>query len=247
MPTTSRIRLMSYNIHGCIGRGNRYDHDATMRVIQQSGADIIALQEVYDEQPADRRFLQMLQKSEYEVRYGRTLQHESRGEYGNVLLSLWPISRVELIDISVAGVEPRGAIHARIAHPAKTVDVIATHFGLSAQERLLQARKLAAYAEQIDSGPDEPEANLLVLMGDLNEWRPRGRALRALRSVFGTSPAIRTFPARCPVFALDRILVAPAELMTMRTIPAFPGARTASDHLPLIADITVPRHSPPGQ
>ena len=105
------LRLMTFNVHGCIGRRRRYDEALVMQVIEESGADFVALQEVYDEEPEDRRFLWRLENSSYsEMVYGITLTHETRGSYGNVLLSRWPLDEVEKLDISVMPHEPRGAI-----------------------------------------------------------------------------------------------------------------------------------------
>lgn len=42
--------IASYNVHKCVGRDRKFDPDRTSRVIQEIGADIIALQE------ADSRF-----------------------------------------------------------------------------------------------------------------------------------------------------------------------------------------------
>jgi len=37
--------IASYNVHKCVGRDRKFDPDRTSRVIQEIGADIIALQE----------------------------------------------------------------------------------------------------------------------------------------------------------------------------------------------------------
>jgi len=79
-----------------------------------------------------------------------------------------------------------------------------------------------------------------LLMGDLNEWYLWGRPLRWLHSHFREMPsAPRTFPAHRPVFALDRIWVSPAGSLRKLVRHATPLARSASDHLPLIAEIVV--------
>jgi endonuclease/exonuclease/phosphatase family metal-dependent hydrolase len=80
----------------------------------------------------------------------------------------------------------------------------------------------------------------MLLMGDLNEWYLWGRPLRWLHSHFREMPeAPRTFPARRPMFALDRIWVAPAGSLRRLVRHASPLARIASDHLPLTAEVVV--------
>lgn len=68
--------------------------------------------------------------------------------------------------------------------------------------------------DALRSGPD----HLLVLLGDINEWRPRAYVRRRLEQFFGPSAGVRTFPARYPVLAL---------------------ARVASDHLPVRGTIVL--------
>jgi endonuclease/exonuclease/phosphatase family metal-dependent hydrolase len=85
---------------------------------------------------------------------------------------------------------------------------------------------------------DNPHPTLL--MGDLNEWYLWGRPLRWLHAHFNEIPATPpTFPARRPLFALDRIWVAPSGSLRRLFGHATPLARVASDHLPLIAEVVV--------
>ena len=79
-----------------------------------------------------------------------------------------------------------------------------------------------------------------ILLGDLNEWRRRGRsALRGLEPTFGVSPSILSFPSRRPIFALDRILGWPEGLTTDLAVHKTPLARRSSDHLPLTARVNL--------
>jgi endonuclease/exonuclease/phosphatase family metal-dependent hydrolase len=79
-----------------------------------------------------------------------------------------------------------------------------------------------------------------ILLGDLNEWRRRGRsALRGLEPTFGIAPSILSFPSRRPIFPLDRILGWPAGLITDLAVHDTPLARRSSDHLPLTAKVNL--------
>lgn len=80
------IRLLTYNIHGCIGRGGRHQPDAILEVIRESNAEVVALQEVFDEGDDDLRLLESLEDLGY-----RSVMHDEtmdtpRGPYGNVLI-----------------------------------------------------------------------------------------------------------------------------------------------------------------
>jgi endonuclease/exonuclease/phosphatase family metal-dependent hydrolase len=77
--------------------------------------------------------------------------------------------------------------------------------------------------------------DIIVLMGDLNEWFPWGRPLHWLRDYFDKISSPASFPACCPVLSLDRILIRPYTSMASIETHKSSLARTASDHLPLMA------------
>jgi endonuclease/exonuclease/phosphatase family metal-dependent hydrolase len=151
-------------------------------------------------------------------------------QHGNALLTALPVDDVRSHDLSIAGREPRGALEVHVRHGHARVRVVVTHLGLRAGERRRQVERLLRII------PDDDVA-ATVLLGDINEWWLWGRPLRWLHRRFGTSPALRTFPARAPVFALDRIWAHPAGAITEVARVATPGARRASDHLPIIATL----------
>jgi len=227
---------MTFNVHGCIGRGGKYDQGLVMQVIEESDADFVALQEVYDEDPEDRRFLSSLENSSYsEMVYGITLTHEMRGPYGNVFLSRWPLSEVKRLNISIEPYEPRGAIRVKAKLGQRCIDLTATHLGLRKKERAMQLSKLIDEWKLGERESSEDE--IFCFMGDLNEWLPGGGILRQLSRQFGRSPFIRTFPSGRPAFALDRIFVRPRQLALRWFAARTQAARRASDHLPLLADL----------
>jgi endonuclease/exonuclease/phosphatase family metal-dependent hydrolase len=128
--------------------------------------------------------------------------------------------------------EPRGAIDTTLVVGGHAVRVLSTHLGLRPYERRQQVRRVLA---TIDPGGTAP----VVLMGDLNEWFLWGRALRWLHADFHPRPAPATFPARWPVFALDRIWIRPAQHLRSIATHVTAVSRVASDHLPLVADIRI--------
>src|SRR4029079_14345883 len=93
----------------------------------------------------------------------------------------------------------RPALDDEVKAGGKPVRVIVTHLGLKPYERRFQVRKMLALVKQI------PAVQRVVVLGDINEWLPLGRPLRWLNELLGHSPAERSFPARWPLFALDRV------------------------------------------
>jgi endonuclease/exonuclease/phosphatase family metal-dependent hydrolase len=227
--SNSDVKVASYNIHLAIGRDGSFQPFRIAEVIEQMGADTVALQEVSLGNPG----FDMLQ---YLSKYcgmtgiaGPTLMTRG-GRYGNGILTRRKITKTRLWNLSVHRCEPRGAIETWLDCNGRPLRVIATHFGLWPAERRRQARRLVTILE---SGEGVPT----VLLGDVNEWFLWGRPLRLMRRHFGHTPAPATFPSGHPVVALDRIFVEPRNVLRRIAVHASGAARIASDHLPVTATL----------
>lgn len=227
----SRLRLATYNIHSGIGRDGRRDLGRTAQVIGELGADVVALQEVDSRHDVADTLTFLAGHTGMTALAGPTLQRKD-STYGNAVLTRARVLEVQHIDLSVPRREPRGALNVRVAVSGLSLRIVATHLGLRPAERRAQITTLLAMLER---GPTA----LTVLMGDLNEWLLWGWPLRRLRAHFGRVPAPPTFPAYWPLLALDRIWVQPRDRLQRIGVHGSWLARQASDHLPLVADITV--------
>lgn len=231
---SERLRLLSYNIHGCIGRDGVEDAERVLDVIRTADADVVSLQEVYDLDDADRSFLRGLEQLNYDsVIYGQTMRKEI-GHYGNILMTRRRPTEFERIDLSVDHAEPRGAIRARLPFGEHGLSLMVTHLGLGAAERQAQLDRLfQIYREAEGDEPIGPR----ILMGDLNEWWPMSYNLFSVRKRYARSSEWPTFPSFFPVFALDRICVDnfPGRIVYRR--PSHESAKWASDHCPIQADL----------
>lgn len=222
----TRLRLATYNIHGCIGSDGRYDPERILAVIKQLDADVIALQEVVSLYKNDVNLLDSLgDRLGMHIIPGLTMFRES-SSYGNAVLSRWKMDRVSQINISFQNLEPRGAISMTTKIGTNRVHIIATHLGLSRSERQAQTHALL---QKFQKHP----ADIHVLMGDLNEWYPWSNRLRQLRKHFFKTASPATFPAGFPILALDRILVQPSAYQQNPEPIKNSLTRSASDHLPL--------------
>jgi endonuclease/exonuclease/phosphatase family metal-dependent hydrolase len=200
-------------------------------VLGELDADVLALQEL---QWRSSDALHLLDRFAADLGQrsipGPTLLRPD-GHYGNAVLTRLPVSQVRLVDLTVHGHEPRGAIDALLESTRGALRVVATHLGLLPGERRLQMRKMLAW---LDDGPSQHPT---VLMGDINEWFLWGRPLRWLHARFGYAPAPATFPSCLPVFALDRVWMRPRDRLRRVSVHDSRRARQASDHLPLLAQI----------
>lgn len=223
------LAVASYNIHLAIGSDGRFDPARIAAVLRELDADVVALQEVQlGPEPCDvLAFLR--EDTGYEAVAGPTL-YGRHGQYGNAVLTRRPVIGVRQLDLSVARHEPRGALDVTLLGAGGPVRIVATHLGLRPGERRRQVRRLLDECA-------EPFPGTTVLLGDLNEWLLWGRPLRWLHAFFQRTPSPPSFPARRPLFALDRVWVHPRRALRALAVHASPLARIASDHLPVRAVI----------
>ncbi len=227
--------VVSYNVHGCVGRDRTRDADRVAAAIRDFGADVVGLQEVdtHSGPGLDSAQMDYLPHATGLNAARGPLLSRHHGHYGNLLLTPHPILAVRHLDLSIGRHEPRGALDCDIQLPDLVLRAVVTHFGLFPRERRLQATRLATHLAATAYEP-------LVVMGDLNEWRAQGPGLDALRQILRPQPAPPTFPAFFPLLPLDRIFVSPAQATVAIHTEASPLTRICSDHLPLCATVTLP-------
>ena len=103
------LSVATWNIHGAVGTDGRYSPDRIVGVLNEIGADIVALQEVASQQ-AHENFLRDLERATgYHVVAG-VLRQRRGHDFGNASLSRFPVKSVEHIDLAVHRYEPRGAL-----------------------------------------------------------------------------------------------------------------------------------------
>jgi endonuclease/exonuclease/phosphatase family metal-dependent hydrolase len=229
------VSALSYNIHECVGTDRRRDPSRIAQIINESGAQIIGLQEVHSDSSGAEELHQMnylAAVTGLQAVPGPSLERRN-GHYGNVLLTSCKILTVEKLDLSYPGREPRGAIDADLEICGEAVRVMVTHLGLLPAERRFQVRKLLTALA-------EPRTRIAILLSDFNEWLPTGRSLRWIHTQLGKTALVRTFPSGFPIFALDRIWVSPASALVELSRVRTALSRIASDHLPLKAILRVP-------
>ena len=217
------LRIASYNVHGCVGRGNVRDVARVAAVIRELDCDTVGLQEVFDSRELSRL-------TGLDVVSGTPHMWHER-HVGNALLTSRLVLAVRHHDWTWPGHEPRAALDVDLEVGGEPVRVIVTHLGLKPYERRFQVGKILNLLKQV------PLAERLVVLGDINEWLPLGRPLRWLNELLGRSPAERTFPSAWPLFALDRVWVRPRHALLAYGAHRSPLAARASDHLPVKAII----------
>ena len=242
------MRLVTWNIHGGLGRDGRRDLGRVAALLEDMKCEVAALQEVGD---AHRRSVEteladqaswLGRRLGWFVAYGPNLV--LRGQpYGNAILSRFPIVRAHNYDLSVPNREPRGCLRADLSLPGgQSLHLFDLHLGLSGGER----RRQAAMLFSADLLRDTALAAPLVLCGDFNMWSPLpGPIMRLLRTALRDAAVIcghrrATYPSALPLLRLDRAYVDAGVDVLGCSVVNDPRTRAASDHLPFWVDL-VPR------
>ena len=243
------VRVLTYNVHACIGLDGRLSPERIARVIARHQPDIVALQELdvgrsrsghLDQARAIADALEM--SLEFHPTVSVADEH-----FGDAVLSPHPLRLVRAGGLPGIGLEPRGAIWVEADVPDRDgalqcVQLINTHFSLHPRERAMAADALL--------GPEwlgHPQARHdIVLCGDFNalSWFPSlrrltGRLADAQTGLDGHRPQ-RTWFGRFPIGRIDHVLVDPEWRVLRVDVPADTLARVASDHRPLVVDLAPP-------
>jgi len=241
------LRLLTYNVHRCLGIDGRYSPDRIARVIAASGADIIALQELDAFRPRSGgvdQAMTIAEQLEMRVHFHPALRLEEE-LYGDAILTNRPMRLVKADALPRPPGrlwEERGALWVEIdLGGGNALQVINTHFGLRDRERRMQADTILGPA-WIGREDFRPPA---VLLGDFNSV-PTSEAYRRLTARMRDAqralrrPAKPTFPTRLPILRIDHVFLMGE--IEVRSVTALRSrvARIASDHVPLAVDIRVP-------
>ena len=240
-----RLRVATYNVHGCRGMDARRSEQRIAEVIAMLDVDVIGLQEL----DLNRRRSAGVDQAALiadQLGWHRFFHPALRREdeqYGDAILSRYPMKlrkAQELPSVTTRVCpESRAAIWMEIETPGGAVQVINTHLGLGRRERFMQAQLLAGPEWLGSATTSDP----LILMGDFNSlpsspaFQILARQLRDVRTLVDPAPSLKSFPTRLPLLAVDHILV--NEGFDVNSVRIVRNAETkiASDHFPLVADL----------
>lgn len=248
LPVERRIRVMTYNVHSCVGTDGKLSTYRIAEVISRYNPDIVCLQELdagrlrtahADQAEEIARELEM----DFYFHPALALEKEL---YGDAILSRLPmrlrktgalpglVGRPEL--------EPRGALWVEILAGGVPLQVFNTHFGLLRAERDNQLHELLGPRWLGGVAPEKP----LVLCGDLNVvpgsrvYRLLSAHLRDVQCVLESHGPRNTWSALLPVGRIDHIFISDQLDVAAVFVPRNDLTKRASDHLPLVADLVLP-------
>ncbi len=232
------LRIVTYNVHRCRGLDGRTRPDRIVAVLRDIDADVIALQEVLGAGPTGASHAEEIGAA-LGMGWVMAPARQLRGhQFGNAVLSRFPITHHLAHDLSWKTCEPRRLQRADIGLDGVTLHVYNVHLGTAILERRHQAQRLAAIVL------DRHVAGPKLVLGDFNEWM-RGLATTLLSAKLNSVDLRnylrrrRTYPGVFPVLHLDHIYYAGRLEIVRIELPRTRVSLVASDHLPLVADVRV--------
>jgi len=229
-----RLRIVSWNVHGCVGTDGVFDPARTASVLRTLAPDVALLQEVGDNRgvhpPVDQADV-LAHELGMTCAVGITLR-ASRHGYGNCTLTRLPVLDSESVDLSYAGREPRLCLRVVLGRDELRLTTLNVHLGLGADERRHQLQQLL---------PTIDGAHPLVMGGDFNDFPPGPVSLTLHHRLSDAARGCgRTFPSRFALLRLDRLYLSPELAALDARVERSREVRTVSDHLPVVCDVEVP-------
>jgi endonuclease/exonuclease/phosphatase family metal-dependent hydrolase len=262
-PTTSAtpdtLRILTYNVHACVGMDGMLSPARIARVIAQCDADVVALQELDVRRPRTGDVDQahaIAHELEMDYHFHPAWQVEEES-YGDAILSrhamrlvhsgrlpsierIWPFRTGQTREPRRL-LEPRGAMWVELTLGDWQLQLINTHLGLFRRERSVQVDALLGSEWLAHRDCRDP----VILCGDFNAT-PKTREYRRLchhlcdaqLELNGHAPR-STWLSQSPLRQIDHVLVSPAIEVRRIDVPRTELARMASDHLPLLVEVRV--------
>ena len=230
------IKILSFNIHGGYDRSGTRDLKRVHDMMQDLEIDIGVFQEM--ETRASRGGaagdIEILAGAERPHRLPGLAMKEGEGWYGNLIVSRYPLARGLVHNLeSKRSFEPRNAVDTLIQTPLGNIRIIGTHLSLTPWERWSELHNLVSLMDKVE----ENEKNPLLLMGDINEWRPASRLLKHLNQLMTSAPCDKSFPSSFPLFRLDRVWHDHCPFTVAAKTIRDKKSRHFSDHLPVLVTL----------
>ncbi|MFW6598051.1 endonuclease/exonuclease/phosphatase family protein [Propionibacteriaceae bacterium Y2011] len=250
--TSETVKVLAFNIHAGIGIDGELDLERVARVIEDSEADIIGLQEVDRHWGSRSDYLdvaaELAERLEMNHVFGANLDlaptgdRTERRQYGTAILSRHAIIHprnhlLTNIEYPTRPTEQRGLLEATVIVRGTRINFGTTHLDHQrAEQRDLQVTEIL----EIQGRSTLPT----LLTGDLNAEPDAAEIVKLIEGgsyvdAFAGQDA-PTFPTEAPTKRIDYVLA--------RGVDSLVGDEVittdASDHLPVLTTVTVPtRHA----
>lgn len=234
---TKPVTIATYNIQIGLGMDKKYDLDRTAEAIRSFGAETVILNEV--DVKTDRSLGvdqpdYLAKKLGMNYAFGEASKRPG-GVYGNAVLSVHKIEKLDVIDIPANGSESRSALVVKI-HAPKPYYVIATHFSFEQTPKIKAVRLKCVdlITEYVKTKKYSP----VLFCGDLNSWHDSEVIQKVKANGFeivnDLNGKMLSYPSRKPKRLLDYLCIYPAGSVKAENCRVI--NTRASDHCPVAAE-----------
>ncbi len=246
-PEGKTLRVMTYNIYGAraTSPSNAADLDAIAEVIRRQDPDFVTLNEVdvFTERSGKNvhQARDLAEKLGMEWHFSKAID-QSGGEYGDAVLSKYPILEKRSYSLPCAAEQPgeqRSLCVIRVEIDGKSLYVASTHLDhlQGDASRMVQAAEIRTICSTELTGD-------LILGGDLNAI-PSSNVIATMTAFLTSAGSIEqyTFPSDEPTRKIDYIMYTPINHFGVQNCQVVSRADQqvngvdASDHRPVVADI----------
>ncbi|WP_286882778.1 endonuclease/exonuclease/phosphatase family protein [Sphingobacterium sp. UBA5980] len=230
------IKTMTYNIYSARKMGI----EAIASVIKKVDPDVVSLQEVERNtaiNPMDfpKEIAALTGMQYYYFAHALTLK---KGDYGNVILSKYPLLETKSIHLGVAndGDDIRSFGYALLEKEGKQFYFATTHLGYKKDDatRLKQIDEILAEIKNLKKP--------IILGADLNS-RPNSQTMPALQKWFSlpcqTPNCEWTVPTPKPTYTCDWLIYAPQQAFEVKDYAVQFWADKESDHFPVVGTFNI--------
>lgn len=243
------LRVMTYNIHSCMGIDGKIRPERVARVINHFDPDIVAVQEIdcHRVRSGGHDQAQLIADHLRMTHDFQAMFEEEKERYGIAIFAKQPFRIMKAAHLTAAEGrrEARGAIWVQLEIEGRqAIHFINTHFGLGRSERESQAEELLGQAWLGVIPDNEP----VILCGDFNSG-PRSKVFRRMQIRFRDVQLAAidhqprpTFSSMRPFLRIDHVFVSHHFSVEQVELPDTPTAVMASDHLPLCVELSLKTH-----
>lgn len=230
---TTTMKIVSWNIHSCIGNDRVCDPLRVVDAINSIDFDVICLQEVGWHLRGDKGFDQFrLFQERIPGSHFSSLTKTENAQFGNLIISRLPIKMTSTICLGRRWGIPRLMQVCDLVASNTVIHVLNTHLGLDPFERRAQIRTITEYVSSREG--NDP----IFLCGDFNAVT-NGRSISRLGNQFDEARSFRSFPSKYPVLNLDRIFARGFERYVNFAVLDEEIYASASDHIPVQSIVAI--------
>lgn len=222
--SAQKVRVMSYNVHNCIGIDGVKSIKRCADIVREAQPDVVAVQEVDSMSRRNNMYVlgEMGKMAGYHAYYHRTIPYRG-GSYGIGVLSKKEALSVDFHRLPCRR-EPRGLLVVEF----DKYYLLATHLSLVEADRLASVKII----KDVVSKLDKPA----FIAGDMNA-RPTSKPMKAFKEFAQVLNDENKFTIKAdnPTACIDYVLGANGRFKVLKDRVFYDSY--ASDHLPLYVDV----------